>query len=50
MNKKQFEHLKHSAIVELREKPQSLTEEGERLWSYISAGDLVFETRQVTME
>lgn len=45
MTKKQFEHLKHSSIVELREKPQSLTEEGERLWSYINNGDIEFEER-----
>ncbi|CAD8118614.1 unnamed protein product [Paramecium sonneborni] len=50
MNKKQFEHLRHSAIVELRQKPQSLSEEAERLWGYISSGDYSFEERQVTIE
>ncbi|CAD8092428.1 unnamed protein product [Paramecium primaurelia] len=50
MNKKQFEHLRHSAIVELRQKPQTLSEEADRLWGYISSDDYSFEERQVTIE
>ncbi|CAD8204068.1 unnamed protein product [Paramecium octaurelia] len=50
LKKKQFEHLRHSAIIELREKPQTLSEEADRLWGYISSGDYSFEEREVTIE
>lgn len=50
MGKKELEHIKSSAITELREKSKTLTEEGEQLWSYISQGDLLFEEKHLAME
>ncbi|CAD8053672.1 unnamed protein product [Paramecium sonneborni] len=50
MNNREFQHLKHGVITELKEKPQSLSEEGDRLWKYISAGTIEFEDRQVAIE
>ncbi|CAD8135109.1 unnamed protein product [Paramecium pentaurelia] len=50
MNNRGFQHLKHGVITELKENPQSLSEEGDRLWKYISAGTIEFEDRQVAIE
>ncbi|CAK60147.1 unnamed protein product (macronuclear) [Paramecium tetraurelia] len=50
LKKKQFDRLRRSAIIELREKPQTLSEEADRLWEYISSGDYSFEERDVTIE
>ncbi|CAD8138831.1 unnamed protein product [Paramecium octaurelia] len=50
MNNREFQHLKHGVITDLKENPQSLSEEGDRLWKYISAGTIEFEDRQVAIE
>ncbi|CAK74950.1 unnamed protein product (macronuclear) [Paramecium tetraurelia] len=50
MNNREFQHLKHGVVTDLKENPQSLSEEGDRLWQYISAGTIEFEDRQVAIE
>lgn len=50
MSKREYEHLKHSVAIELKEKPQSLIDEGERLWNHIKIGNLEFEERIVAAE